>query len=51
VEEVKAVIVPTTVCLLCHDVRPSGNARLFESIPFDQLKAFIETELTKIKKQ
>jgi hypothetical protein len=40
VEEVEAAIVPTTACLRCHDVRPSGKARLFESIPaltFDPL--------------
>ncbi len=40
VEEVEAVVVPTTACLRCHDVRPTGKARMFESIPalaFDPL--------------
>ncbi len=39
-EEMEAVIVPTTACLRCHDVRASGKARMFESIPalaFDPL--------------
>jgi hypothetical protein len=40
VEEVEAVVVPTTACLRCHDVRPTGKARMFELIPalaFDPL--------------
>jgi hypothetical protein len=108
-DDIEAVIVPTTACLRCHDVRPTGKARMFEAIPalafdpldkqaretwlksaanerkqevlsriqtrlykdddmpprdspehdrfrikdaaaFDQLKAFLETELAKIKK-
>src|SRR5579871_2665779 len=31
VEEIEAVVVPTTACLRCHDVRPAGKARMFES--------------------
>lgn len=40
VEELEAVVVPTTACLRCHDVRATGKARMFESIPalaFDPL--------------
>jgi hypothetical protein len=39
-EEVELAVVPTTACLRCHDVRPAGKARAFESIPalaFDPL--------------
>lgn len=33
VEETEVALVPTTACLRCHDIRSSGKARLFESIP------------------
>jgi hypothetical protein len=31
--EKEVEVVPTSACLRCHDVRPSGKARVFESIP------------------
>jgi hypothetical protein len=31
--EKEAEVVPTSACLRCHDVRASGKARVFESIP------------------
>jgi nitrate reductase cytochrome c-type subunit len=33
VDEIEAAVVPTSACLRCHDVRASGKARAFESIP------------------
>jgi hypothetical protein len=32
-EEIEAAVVPTTACLRCHDIRPSGKPRPFEPIP------------------
>ena len=33
IEEAMVEVVPTTACLRCHDVRPSGKPRPFEPIP------------------
>jgi len=32
-EEKEVTVAPTTACLRCHDIRPSGKPRLFEPIP------------------
>ncbi len=32
-EEKEVAAVPTTACLRCHEVRPTGKARVFEPIP------------------